>query len=1105
MAEKTIDVRTLDEESRCKIVSDIDTNYFVEAGAGSGKTTILVNRMVAMVEKGIPVNEISAITFTKAAANEFYARFQKKLIERSKQIELVEEKHPGDLRDPNDTTRNYCKEAIKNIDLCFMGTIDAFCNMILSEHPSEAKIPSDAIVVDDEALEELYRNEFKNIYNGIYGKKLKDECLEFIEFNYDSEDVFVESLKTIMNRRNATLQLPKKARNEDSKLINDLKDKTLRIVKKLSQLEEEERYYGNEKSRKAWESINRCQNKLNKDWLININDVINSLKDLAEICVSKNVNLENAFKLDADEFEVKTKSSNLTKCFTDILESVETVKYNFSIRFINDSISVVADSLKAKGNLTFFDYLLYLKEMLKEDAKNEGKLIKHIQERHKYFLIDEFQDTDPMQAEVFFYLTSKKPCENWRECIPNKGSLFIVGDPKQSIYRFRNADVSAFLNIKSMFKNEVGEVLYLAKNFRSTAIISGWFNKAFTDLLPSDTNEQSKYQEIPLNEQKDEGLFGGVYYYESYRNAKNVEKTLVDSYKVGDIIEKLVDNPNYKIKDKNDVKPRMITYKDFMIITPKKKNLKDYTLEFSKRKIPYFVEGKIDFKDSEILTRLYSMFVLLAKPYDNRYLFAALKNYYNYSDGDLTALANDGYDFKVFDSKYTNDPKILAISEEIKNKIKITKQMSPSTLFAYLIEDINIVDINSSNLEYVYYVLENLKSEEKQGSIASLLEASLYLEKLLHEQIEKERCLSLKQDNNKVHIANLHKVKGLEAPIVILAAPSIKVNKEPNIRIEIDEKESKCYIFKISKSKEGNKVSNITYLTNYGNEIEKQKEKQSLDNEITRLLYVAATRARNVLIIAKCVNETTKNIGRWNPLLNYVDKDINKWIEDYNHKKDYKEFNIKEGYIKAEKENKELLANDVNNKTYTIIRPSKIKIRALENDFIEEHNELDYVNISATNSALRGTLIHRLMELLVISKGNVVVENLVNQVLNELATDYRINIDDYKEELTNIASTIIVDGYKQESSVPQNILKELIEADEVYLEVPFCYKDKDELRHGYMDVVYLKNKKWHIIDYKTNKNASGLDKHYKDQLDSYVEAFKKITGNDADAFIYHIG
>ena len=131
-----------DKLARERISTEINANFFVEAGAGSGKTTQLVQRMTSMVRSGIDVSKISAITFTKAAAREFYERFQKELIKESNNSSL------------DHTQRMRCEEALRNIDLCFMGTIDSFSHLILHEHPAEGRIPSDSEVMSDEDTRE---------------------------------------------------------------------------------------------------------------------------------------------------------------------------------------------------------------------------------------------------------------------------------------------------------------------------------------------------------------------------------------------------------------------------------------------------------------------------------------------------------------------------------------------------------------------------------------------------------------------------------------------------------------------------------------------------------------------------------------------------------------------------------------------------------------------------------------------------------------------------------------------------------------------------------------------------------------------------------------
>ena len=96
-------------------------------------------------------------------------------------------------------------------------------------------------------------------------------------------------------------------------------------------------------------------------------------------------------------------------------------------------------------------------------------------------------------------------------------------------------------------------------------------------------------------------------------------------------------------------------------------------------------------------------------------------------------------------------------------------------------------------------------------------------------------------------------------------------------------------------------------------------------------------------------------------------------------------------------------------------------------------------------------------------------------------------------------------GYPQQSGAPQDILNELLTADEVFCELPFCYNEGErKIWHGVIDVVYRKGDRWHIVDYKTNADADDLDSYYQEQLETYKKAFKDITGNEADAMVYHI-
>lgn len=196
----------MDQISRNRIVTDIDSNFFVEAGAGSGKTTMLVNRMVAMVEQGRDISRICAITFTKAAANEFRGRFQKILLERSNpEISYIDRGYAGQLPMPTEETRKRCAYALRNLDLCFMGTIDSFCQMLIAEHPYETDVPSDAFIVQDSDLDVLYRQEYIRICEGAYGEELADLAEGFHALNQSPESVFVKGMQKFMENKNSVI------------------------------------------------------------------------------------------------------------------------------------------------------------------------------------------------------------------------------------------------------------------------------------------------------------------------------------------------------------------------------------------------------------------------------------------------------------------------------------------------------------------------------------------------------------------------------------------------------------------------------------------------------------------------------------------------------------------------------------------------------------------------------------------------------------------------------------------------------------------------------------------------------------------------------------
>ena len=1111
-------------------------NFFVEAGAGSGKTTMLVSRMVAMVESGIDISRICAITFTKAAAGEFYDRFQKLLIERSDPSYVVSDpKRPGSLKQPDDITRERCAKALQNIDLCFMGTIDSFCSMVLSEHPSEAGIPSDAKIVSDEEAASIYKQQYVKILAGEYGEDLRSFAKAFQALHRGAQDIFVQGISFIMNNRNVHFNYTDVSAVDIDKDFEYARQELLQAVKCLVD-HPELRYDGNKESREAWERISDIYNTLRWRWSTNYPGVLYALKGLKDIRLIPEA--MDRYALSLGSVFVPGGKGKKPKWYElaseedcGLYEKLLKLQYDASMTFLIRCVPVMEQAMRDKGSHTFFDYLYYLRNMLKRDAGGDGKLIRYIYDRHSYFLIDEFQDTNPLQAEVFFYLTSEHPVPAWSKCSPRKGSLFIVGDPKQSIYRFRSADVTSFLNVKKLFEAGCGAVLSLSRNFRSTRQICEYFNRAFRKLLPQETKDQSRYEDIPLPDQT-VNEFQGVFTYKAYTGMAAAEHPdMTDPVRIADIIERLVGSSQFRLRGEKDREPRAIRYSDIMVITSGKKTLRPIMAELDSRDIPTRVEGDIPFAGNEALCEICNIFSAVADADDSRALYGALtgKLLARTKEDILKYRANGGtVSLKTtFKTEGCTDPSALGVAQkidEIKRLYSAAARLSPAALFSRIMDEFRVYETSpSENLEVVYYALELLRNAEKTGLVVSFADGAAYLNGLIAGASGEERCLSLDSDKDCVHMANLHKVKGLEAPIVILAAASTK-NISATCRMQHGDDGSEGWLFSLNSEANERGVKRAYFQTaDYADE--KAAEKEALAAEEKRLIYVAATRARNALILCNSIRinrgKETPN-SKWSPIMEPGLMDLFELIPDAPKKGEKPGICLDADELYNAAQGSAILNDRSAEKaSYKTENPSRLHVlsKLSESPDQPEQELAPEGRTSAGKTemaagvhrfpALLGTMTHKLMEMLVTTGNQLDTQTAVGEIIREYRSPGTEGYEsEFAKALLKAADTMRAGGYVQSNGLPRDMLQTLLSADEVYCEVPFSYMDETKdvrtVWNGVMDVVYIADGKWHIVDYKTNADGSDLDLRYQGQLAAYVKAFKATTGCEADAMTYHI-
>ena len=1118
-----------DEESREYIVQNTNTNYFVEASAGSGKTYSLVLRMVAMVEgneqKGIapvPIDQICTITFTKAAAAEFFSRFQRALSVRS-----VPQDHNIDdsLGPKTPTTMQRCREALDNIDSCFLGTIDAFCNMIAHELPTELGIPSDSEVISNDERLELLQKKYDEILKNPSDPN-HQKALLFESLFYKPRTKFSKAIAYLGSLRNTNIVYNRSLVGIDpNNLFTQAeKDKFLRYVEGLCSDEvvfNSKAGYPRSAKYSNQVTLKTLAKKIDKsDWskcLPTIDFALTQIKkmDGPSIAVlGTGLDQYNLYVPKEGTGNISTVQYHpeAANFFKTVENRLDDYKYAVLFDLIMSILHKTFDDLKDNGKLGFFDYIYYLTDALKNDFNGDRRIINHILKRHSHFLLDESQDTDPLQTELFFYLTGENPnkVSNWTETKPRDGSLFIVGDPKQSIYGFRNANVQAFNKIKDIFAKE-NKVLILTKNFRSREIIKEWFNASMNSVLQNDveplthidipidaTKKQKEADKFDVNGQKLE-LYQGVYKY--------ITPTKEDPQAVAKFIVDLV-NDNSKVilvknkkTDQNEV--RNITFGDIRVV-PRSTSVDGYVAAFNEYKIPVIIEASIPFEKSKTLLNVVDLVCLLKSPGDKASLFKVLYgDLFKLNDKDIIQMKIDGFNFDISNDissiSFTNQKsqKAIALLQKVYND---TKGFSFSSAMLYVLnnKDFNIsTKVGVDFLEYTFYLIEKVKENEEAGLIAGVAQFKKYVEGFINGDTDDNRTVRFKDDSNRVILANLHKVKGLQAPIVILCGPEQK-NSASKRRIDYSQGTA---ITRITGIEDKDDYSTITETHDINDEEQKiWDEYEKAERE--RVEYVGATRAESVLLVAekqpsKKSQPSKSNYPNFNPWSNLL-----KNIDD-SLKVSVPEVSAPPSNPKDIDLDNPLDLGESNEKSFVFSSPSK-KAGDIKN--ISSNSNLDEINEDQNlgeASTLVGTMVHRLMECLVSSRDNPYsdLNDLVNQIINEY------HGYEYHDIIDKVASTIVNGGYAQKnSSVSQDILSMLKKAEEVYCETPFSYKKGNEIINGIIDLIYKDENGYHIIDYKTNKveDVHELEtKEYVNQLNDYIDALKEM-GVDADAHIYHI-
>ncbi len=816
-----------DAAARARIEDDLDTNLLVEAGAGAGKTTAMANRMVALVRSGrARPEQMAAVTFTRKAAAELRERFQTQL-----ERELARAHASGDAARVETLDR-----ALREIDRASIGTIHSFCARLLRDRPLEAGLDpafrETFAVEQDRQAREFYAAHVDRLAAAgdpsladLANVGLRPDQLRWL-FTEMAEHGDVEFPAEAVPRPD-----PGPARAELERLLEE----AIRILPHREPV-------------KGWDDFQTVIRRLRfYRRVVGWDDDIRFLHAIADAlsAVPKPKRKEHwdnfahfeAARALAVEFEAfATHGAGGT-----VLRQWWAHRYPVVLAFARRAAEAFEAERMRTGALSFQDLLLCTARLLRTHATARAEL----GERFRYLLVDEFQDTDPIQAEVLLLLASapgghEGDPPDWRAARPRPGALFVVGDPKQSIYRFRRADVTIYDQVKRRFR-EFGDIIELIANFRSRPPIERFVNRVFRERFPPvATPEQAAFAELRVV--KPDVSMQGVFRYRIEKRSKwpkHAELAGQDANRIASWIEARVRS--------GERKPG-----EFLVLTRNKGWLTTYARAIEARNLPVQVTGA-GINLAEELTELKLLLRALADPGDPVLTLAVLVGLFFGLDFERLAV-------HVLDREgaldFVNPP--ASVDSDVDHALatlhqfwSVARSEPADVAVATIVDRLGLLpfaaasELGESRAGALLYVLETVRAEALAGD-ASIGGALAAIDAALAAD-EAEAPLEPGR-TDVIRVMNLHQAKGLEAPVVILAAPFEARDHPPRLHITRPEHGNAVGALVISEFRWEFDRAVLACPLDWPEQ--EQRERAFELAEKDRLLYVAATRAEDELVIA---------------------------------------------------------------------------------------------------------------------------------------------------------------------------------------------------------------------------------------------------------------
>jgi ATP-dependent helicase/nuclease subunit A len=880
-----------DQPARDRIRGDFDTSLVVEAAAGTGKTSELVARIVFGIKSGhVKLDRIVAVTFTDAAAGELKLRIRDAI-----------EQHRQDENCPPEA-RKRLNDSLPELEAARIGTIHSFCADLLRERPVEAGIDPLFEVASDDIARPLFelafdkwfeqqlanpgeavrrilrrrpRREYRRDLPGILARRPRDA---------GPKRTLRAAARELIERRDFPAQWRRNPAFDREAAIDALIAEMTALAGWADAGSATDYFLKSLKEIKVFvEDVKRVEDLADRDY-----DGLEAL--LTEMNRGKHwkwvgyASSRTSYPRD----ELIPRRNALKESLQSFVDEAGA---DLAPRLREELWSVIEEYERLKeraGCLDFLDLLLKARELVRDNASVRTEL----QERFTHIFVDEFQDTDPLQAEMLLLLAADDPNEkNWRHVRPVPGKLFIVGDPKQSIYRFRRADVALYEQVKRQIEASGGELVHLNVSFRSAPQIQEAVNAAFSRVMGPATKPapgadaagsadfslsarssveqlqtevcattQARYVPLaPYRPGVDSqpaivalpvpapyGDYGKVVEWK-------IEETLPDG--VAAFVDWLVRESGWTVTEREHANERVpIRPRHVCLLFRRFRSFgtdvtRPYVRALEARRLPHLLVGGSSFHSREEVEAIRNALAAIERPDDELALFATLKGpLFAISDAQLLAYRSRFSTLHPYKQVPEDLPESLA---EVVDALAVLRELHRGRNRRPVADTIGRLlattrahagFANWATGEQALANVTRLMDMARRAEQSGLISFRAFVD-WLDDQAENGEAGDapiIEEGAEGVRIMTVHKAKGLEFPVVILADMTAKEAREPS---------------RWTDTEAGLCVMRLAGCLPPELQEHADEELQLEREEAARVLYVAATRARDLLVVTAVADE----------------------------------------------------------------------------------------------------------------------------------------------------------------------------------------------------------------------------------------------------------